>query len=81
MRDVIYLDPDNRASWGARGLDAWYCGPVFDHYQYCLFYVPETRAHRITASFDLFPQHCQLPEFSPAQHAAEVYNELKGTIQ
>ena len=23
-RAVIYLDPDNRTSWGARGLDAWY---------------------------------------------------------
>ena len=43
--------------------------------------MPETRAYRITASFDQFPQHCQLPEFSPAQHAIEVYNELKETIQ
>ena len=62
-RAVIYLDPDNRTSWGARGLDAWYCGPDFDHYRCCSFYVPETRAYRTTATFDLFPQHCSLPEF------------------
>ena len=32
-RAVIYLKPDSSTSWGARGLDAWYCGPVFDHYR------------------------------------------------
>ena len=81
LRAVIYLDPDNRAAWGARGLDAWYCGPDFDHYRCCSFYVPETRAYRTPASFHLFPQHCSLSEFLPGQHATEVYNELKESIQ
>ena len=80
-RAVIYLDPDNRTSWGARGLDAWYCGPDFDHYRCCSFYVPKTQAYRTMASFDLFPQHCSLPKFSPGQHATEVFNELKESIQ
>ena len=77
LRAVIYLDPDNRTSWGARGLDAWYCGPDFDHYRCCSFYVCETRAYRTTATFNLFPQHCSLPEFLPVQHATEVFEGLK----
>ena len=59
---IIYENPDKRTSWGPRGTDAWYCGPVFDHYRNCHFYVPQTRSYRISGSFDLFPQHCMLPE-------------------
>ena len=39
-RAVLYLDPENRSSWGAQGLDAWYCGPAQDHYRCNIFYVP-----------------------------------------
>ena len=80
-RAVIYEDPDSRTAWGARGTDAWYCGPSFDHYRNCIFYVPETRSFRTSGSFDLFPQHCLLPEFTPEQHAAEVQDELHESIQ
>ena len=34
---VIYLDPKTRRLWGARGLDAWYCGPSLHHYRNCKF--------------------------------------------
>ena len=37
-------------------------------------------AYGITASFDLFPQHCSLPEFTPPEHAAEVCTELVESI-
>ena len=73
-KGVIYESPEDRTSWGYRGLDAWYCG--MDN-----FYVPETRVYRITGSFDLFPQHCMLPEFDADQHAAEVHDELFKSIQ
>ena len=31
--------------------------------------------------FDLFPQHCLLPQFTPDQHAEEVHNELFESVQ
>ena len=37
--------------------------------------------YRTTASFELYPQHCSLPEFTPAQHAEEVCTELVESIQ
>eukprot|EP00804_Cyclotella_cryptica_P029536 CCRYP_020583-RA/>CCRYP_020583-RA protein AED:0.35 eAED:0.26 QI:0/-1/0/1/-1/1/1/0/1386 len=78
---IIYESPQGRASWGTRGLDAWYCGPSFDHYRNCKFYVPSTKSYRTSGSYDLFPQHCILPTFTPEQHTQEVYKELFGSIQ
>ena len=78
---VIYEDATARTSWVPRGLDAWYCGPSFDHYCCCLFYVPETRLYRTSGYFDLLPQHCILPTFSPEQHAEEVHKELQEAVQ
>ena len=80
-RAIIYEDPGSRPSWGPRGTDAWYCGPLLDHYRNCCFYVPATRSYRVSGSFDLFPQHCLLPELGPNEHATEVYNELIDSIQ
>ena len=31
--------------------------------------------------FDLFPQHCLLPEFMPIQHTREVLSELTESVQ
>ena len=58
---LIYLDPESRTSWGARGVDAWYCGPSLDHYRKCILNVPKKRSYRISGSFDLSPQNCLLP--------------------
>eukprot|EP00804_Cyclotella_cryptica_P001099 CCRYP_008385-RA/>CCRYP_008385-RA protein AED:0.18 eAED:0.13 QI:0/0/0/1/0.4/0.16/6/0/1406 len=78
---VIYELPTTRTSWGTRGLDAWYCGPAFDHYRNMKFYVPSTKAYRVSGSYDLFPQHCILPTFTPAQHTNEVHRELFESLQ
>eukprot|EP00804_Cyclotella_cryptica_P028204 CCRYP_011045-RA/>CCRYP_011045-RA protein AED:0.18 eAED:0.15 QI:0/0/0/1/1/1/2/0/1234 len=78
---VIYESPTTRTSWGTRGLDAWYCGPAFDHYRNMKFYVPSTKAYRVSGSYDLFPQHCILPTFTPAQHTQEVLRELFESLQ
>jgi polyhydroxyalkanoate synthesis regulator phasin len=78
---VIYESPDTRTSWGNRGLDAWYCGPALDHYRNSIFFVPATKAYRTSGSFDLFPQHCILPTFTPEQHSTEVCSELFESVQ
>ena len=78
---VIYESTDTRTSWGNRGLDAWYCGPAMDHYRNSRFYVPATKSYRTSGSFDLFPQHCILPTFTPEQHVQEVHRELFESVQ
>jgi hypothetical protein len=52
---VIYKSPDTRGSWGSQSTDAWYLGPLVDHYQCNHYFVPKTRAYRISCSAELFP--------------------------
>jgi len=41
--------------------------------------VPETRAYRISASAELFPQHCQVPNLSKNAHLKALTEELDMT--
>ena len=78
---VIYEDPDARGSWAPRGIDAWYLGPSKDHYRCAIFYVPETRAYRISGTAEFYPQHCQVPSFTPSAHVKELQQELAETMR
>ena len=73
---VVYEDGDTRGSWASRGVDGWYLGPSLDHYRCDKYYIPETRAYRISGSTELFPQHCQLPDMTPHQHFRALTDEL-----
>jgi hypothetical protein len=73
---VVYEDGDTRGSWASRGVDAFYLGPAMDHYRCDNYYVPETRAYRISGSSELFPQHCQFPSLTPHQHLRALTDEL-----
>jgi hypothetical protein len=73
---VVYEDGDTRGSWASRGVDGWYLGPSLDHYRCDKYYIPETRAYRISGSTELFPQHCQLPDMTPHQHLRALTDEL-----
>ncbi len=57
-------------------MDKWYLGPSADHYQCDLYFVPKTRAYRISGSTELFPQHCQVPNLTPHQHLQALTKEL-----
>ena len=73
---VVYEDGDTRGSWASRGVDGWYLGPSLDHYRCDKYYIPETRAYRISGSTELFPQHCQLPDMTAHQHLRALTDEL-----
>jgi hypothetical protein len=73
---VIYKDGNTRGSWAYRGVDGWYLGPLADHYQCDLYFVPKTRAYRISGLTELFPQHCQVPNLTPHQHLRALTVEL-----
>ena len=76
---VVYEDGDTRGSWASHGVDAFYLGPAKDHYRCDHYYVPETRAYRISGSTELFPQHCQLPSLTPHQQFRALTDELTDT--
>ena len=73
---IIYEAPENRPSWGPRGIDAWYLGPAKDHYRNYKFFVPETKGYHISESAKFYPQHCTIPEETPDKHATNIVDEL-----
>jgi hypothetical protein len=77
---VIYEAPEVRGSWASHGTDAWCVGPSLDHYRCNHFFVPDTRAFRISGSAELFPQHCQVPFLLWNENFQEVINELTATL-
>ncbi len=74
---TIYQSPAVRGSWASRGTDAWYLGPLADHYRCNIYYVPETREYRISGSAELFPQHCQVPNLSNNAHLKALTEKLE----
>jgi hypothetical protein len=78
---VIYESPGTRGSWASHGTNAWYLGPLVDHYQCNHFVVPDTRAYRVSGSAKLFPQHYQVPFLMWNENFQEVIDELATTIR
>ncbi len=58
---VIYKAPESQGSWASHGTDAWYVGPLLEHHRCNHYFIPNTRAYRVSGSAELFPQHCQVP--------------------
>jgi hypothetical protein len=72
---VVYKDGNTRGLWASRGVDAFYLGPLKDHYHCNLYYVPDTRAYYVSQLTELFPQHCQVPFMTPHQHFCALMDE------
>jgi hypothetical protein len=43
---IIYKSSKAQGSWGTWGTDAWYLGPLVEHYRCNHYFVPKTRAYR-----------------------------------
>jgi hypothetical protein len=80
-RAVIHEPADNRTSWGPRGTDAYYMSPATDHYWSYNFYVPETRAYRISTSAQFFPSYCAVPSETELEAATRTAAELIEALQ
>ncbi len=70
---VIYKALVVQGSWASWGTDAWYLGPLADHYRCNLYFVPETRAYRISG----LAKVCQVPNLSPNAHLKALTKELQ----
>eukprot|EP00804_Cyclotella_cryptica_P030317 CCRYP_011858-RA/>CCRYP_011858-RA protein AED:0.36 eAED:0.36 QI:0/-1/0/1/-1/1/1/0/366 len=75
-RAILHEPGTTRTSWGLRGTDAWYIGPAMHHYRSYEFYVPETRAYRISALTTFFPSYCNLPTETQLEAAARTAAKL-----
>jgi hypothetical protein len=62
---IIYNDPSSRTSWGPHGEDAYYVNRVPEHWRCYKFFVPDTKAFRISGAAKFFPTHCKMPAVDP----------------
>lgn len=79
-RATIFNPPEIRSSWGPRATDAWYIGPVWNHYRCLSFYIPKTGKERISGKYNLFPQHCKMPIENPFDTANRMAHDLTNAI-
>ena len=75
-RGLVYLDPDERASWQSHGIDVFSVGRAPDHYRLMEFFDPNTRNYRISGTYKLYPTHCNIPTLSEADQSIIAANEL-----
>ena len=64
-----------------RAIDAWYIGPAWDHYRALQFYIPSTGGTRISADYQLYPEHCEVPKESRMDKDVRVAKDLVNVIQ
>ena len=73
---VVYENGNTRGLWASLGVDGWYLGPLTDHYQCDLYFIPETRAYRISGSTKLIST--TLPAAKP--NATSTFPHAHGGI-
>jgi len=58
---LAFVDPDERASWEAHGVDCYVTGRCPDHYPLLKFCVTHTKGVRKTGTYRLYPTNCKFP--------------------
>jgi len=63
---LAFVDPDERASWEAHGIDCYVTGRCPDYYCILKFCVAHTKGVRKTGTYRLHPTNCKVPSISQA---------------
>jgi hypothetical protein len=61
IRVLAHVKPDNRKSWAAHALDAWYVGPALDSYRCYTCWIWTTKSERICDTLSWFPHANPMP--------------------
>ena len=80
-RATVLNPPESRNSWDQRAIDAWHIGPAWDHYRALTFYIPSTGGTRISADYQLYPEHCEVPKETRMDETVRVAKDLVAAIQ
>jgi hypothetical protein len=79
---VVVLEPaPTRESWAPHGLDGFYVGPSFDHYQCFRIYVIITNDFRTTDSLSWHPKKLHLPGSSKEELIHAKAEEILHLLQ
>ncbi len=73
---LIYEAAAQHAAWAPHAVDGWYLGPAMKHYRGGSYFIPHTRATRISSTVKLYPQHCTMPSISEEDGTIIAAEEL-----
>ena len=80
-KTIVYKSPDQRASWGDRGIDAWYLGPEMSRYRCHMVYAPQSQAECTAKTVDFFLHNCAVPQSSPLANATRSADVLATALK
>jgi hypothetical protein len=64
-----------RTTFGGHGVIGWTIGPALNHYRHCDFYIPKTRATRVSDTVVFLPEKYSMPTTASADRAATALEE------
>ena len=78
---LAFIDPDERQSWQAHGVDAYVVGRCPLHYRLLEFYSERTRSYIKTGTYKLYPKHSLIPALSEADRTLQAAQEMLSKLQ
>lgn len=54
---LVYVDTNNRPNFGKHAQDAWYIGPVMEHYECMHYYIPKMQGIQTAQMTTALKQH------------------------
>lgn len=79
-RILVHEKAQQRGTWSPHGEDAWYIGPVFEHYRCYKVWAWETRRERDTDTLNWFPHQLTIPTPSVIDRIAASLHDLAAAI-
>ena len=79
IKAIVHLKPNQRTTFGPRGLDCWYIGPCMEHYR-CLKFYTTLGGERISDTAMLYPNNLSTPQWTNLDAVLEITQNLEKVI-
>ena len=80
-RVVAHSKPAVRDTWAPNGEDAWYVGPLMEHYRCVNFYFPQTKETRDVETVNFFPTNVPFPKVKIEDFLRQAASDIVTILQ
>ena len=79
IKSIIHLKPNQRSTFGPRGIECWYVGPCPQHYRCLKFYLVHG-GERISDTAMLYPNNLETPQWTRMDAILQATTNLETAI-
>jgi len=79
IKAIIHLKPNQRSTFGPRGIEGWYIGPCPQHYRCFKFYMVNG-GERVSDTAMLYPHYFETPQWTRIDAILQATNSLETAI-